>query len=483
MTTDALAPQDGDAETPSPARLEDPTPGARITPPRPRSERSRASALRKLLVGRGNILAAMNERMHRGWMGRSNLLVHRTFLINQPDLVRRVFVERPDDFPKHILYLRALGSLLGRSLFVVNGAEWRRQRRMIDPAFAGGRLREAFPEMRDAAETLVARLKDGADGELIEIDAEMSRFAADVIFRTLFSRPIDDAAAGRVFEALARFQAAAPFASVRNLVGAPSWWRRAFPSKADRAGAEIQELLRPLVAEQRRAVEAGAAPANLCAALVAADDPETGERFSDQELVEQIALFFLAGHETSASALSWAAYLIARDRPVQERMRAEAAAAYGNRAPEFGDLRALPFTRDVLRETLRLYPPVPFVARQALKTERFRDDRVSPGSSVLVSAWFLQRHERIWDDPHVFDPDRWRREDGKAQAREAYIPFTTGARACVGAGFAMQEGVLALTALVSRFRIEADPDVEPEPVAQVTLRAKNGIQVRLTPAG
>lgn len=464
----------------SPARA--PTPGVRFEPPRPRSEPSRASAFRKLLIGRGNILSAMNARMYRGWMGRVSLGLHRSFFVNQPDLVRRIFAERPDDFPKHAVVARGLGSLLGNSIFVTNGETWRRQRRMIDPAFAGGRLREAFPPMWAAAETMLTRLDPMADGRSQAVDAEMSRFAADVIFRTLFSQPISSGAAGLVFDALARYQRAAPFVSLRYVIGAPGFWRRWFPSEVERAGADIRALLTPLVAARRAEIADGRAPDDLCTALIQARDPDTGAAFDDEELVAQIASFFLAGHETSASALAWALYLIANDPPVQDRMRAEIAEAIGDRPPVFADLRALPFTRDVLRETLRLYPPIPFVARQAGCPAEFRGDRVPKGASIFISAWFLQRHERIWDAPHRFDPDRWAGDAGKAQAREAYIPFTTGARSCVGAGFAIQEGVLALAALIRRYRFEPVEGADPEPVAQVTLRAGDGIHLRLAPA-
>ncbi len=477
MTAEPSAEADG-AEPPEVSAK--PPGRALVEPPRPAAEPSRATALRKLLIGRGNILAAMNARMYRGWMGRSNLLVHRTFLLNQPDLVRRVFVERPDDFPKHPAAARALGALLGGSIFVSNGEIWRRQRRMIDPAFAGGRLRDAFPAMRDAVAAMLARLDAQAAGAPFPIDLEASRFAADVIHRALFSTPITEVEAARVFQALERYQRAAPFASLRYLIGAPAWWRRAFPSEAEKAGAEIRALLTERVAARRRAAAAGDAPDDLCAQLMAAEDPETGARFDDAELVSQIASFFLAGHETSASALAWALYLLGQDPLAQERVHQEVAAAVGDRPIAFGDLRALPFTRDVFRETLRLYPPIPFVARRAATRERFRDVAVPAGSSLFVSAWFLQRHERIWDDPHKFDPDRWSRESGRAQARAAYIPFTTGARACVGAGFAMQEGVLALAALARRYRIDPAAGARPEPVAQVTLRARNGVWIRLT---
>lgn len=453
----------------------------KFRPPKPPGRKSKASGLVKLLVGRSNIFSAMNERLYRGWLGRSNLLIHQAFLVNQPDLVRRVMVERPMEFPKSPVMRRALEGLLGESVFVTNGEQWKRQRRMIDPAFAGGKLRGLFPVMRDCADDMVARVADMADGIPRSIDSEMTHVTADVIFRTLFSTPITQKDAYAVFEAFGRYQQAAPFVSLRSLLGAPSLCPRWFPSKSDQAGKEIRRLLLAFIERRRVEIDEGQAPDDLATAIMTTRDPESGHMFDAVEMLDQVAIFFLAGHETSAAALGWTLYLISKDQEVQDRMRAEAQEVLGDRKPDFSDMKALSFTRDVFREAMRLYPPVPFVIRRASKRERMRNYDVPKGSSLIVSQWFLQRHEKLWDHPDLFDPDRWNTENGRERARDAYIPFSVGARVCPGAGFALQEAALLLSELVRRFKFLPVENYAPTPVMQVTLRAGGGVRVRIEP--
>ena len=450
-------------------------------PPRPPGAKSRLSGLAKLLIGRSNIFTAMNERLYRGWLGRSNLIVHQAYLANQPDLVRRIMVERPMDFPKSPVMRRALEGLLGESVFVTNGEQWRMQRRMIDPAFAGGQMRRIFPVMRDCSDAMVERVADIADGSPHVIDAEMTHVTADVIFRTLFSIPIRRADAYRVFEAFGRYQQAAPFASLRAILGFTNLFGRWRKSASDKAGEEIRALLLAFVEQRQKEIANGTAPDDLATAIMTTRDPETDHMFDAREMLDQVAIFFLAGHETSATALTWSLYLIAMDQKTQDRMRAEANAVLGDRAPEFSDMKALAFTRDVFREAMRLYPPVPFVIRRSTKRETMRDLDIAAGSSLIVSQWYLQRHERLWEDPHAFRPDRWETENGKARARDAYIPFSIGPRVCPGAAFALQEGVLILSELVRRFRFTPVEGAEPEPVMQVTLRAGGGVNLRVEP--
>jgi cytochrome P450 len=194
-------------------------------------------------------------------------------------------------------------------------------------------------------------------------------------------------------------------------------------------------------------------------------------------MVDQVAIFFLAGHETSASALAWGLYLLSTHPEVQDRVAAEAKALPEN--PSFSDLSRLKFTRDVFREVLRLYPPVPMMVRQNAKPEVFRDRPVAPGAQIVLSPWHLHRHERMWANPDAFDPDRWQTEAAKTSARDAYMPFSAGPRVCTGAGFAMAEGVILLAWMTRAFRF-APEGPPPVPVAHLTVRAENGIRLRLS---
>ena len=209
-------------------------------------------------------------------------------------------------------------------------------------------------------------------------------------------------------------------------------------------------------------------------------DPETGQGFDTDEMVDQVAIFFLAGHETSAAALGWALYLLALFPEWQERVAAEAAEVLGPGCPDLAALKRLAVTRDVFRETLRLYPPVPMMVREAACPVRFRDRTVPKGAQIVLSPWHLHRHERLWERPDEFDPGRFATENGQACLRDAYIPFSAGPRVCTGAGFAMAEGPLMLALLVRAFRFEPVPERPAMPVAHLTVRGRDGIWLRVS---
>ena len=208
-------------------------------------------------------------------------------------------------------------------------------------------------------------------------------------------------------------------------------------------------------------------------------DPVTGARFSPQEMVDQVAIFFLAGHETSASALAWGLYLLATHPDIQAQVAKEAAQL----GPNFSDLSKLRLTRDVFRETLRLYPPVPMMVRENQNPETFRGRAIARGAQIVLSPWHLHRHERLWQAPDAFDPARWSRPQTKPSQRDAYMPFSAGPRVCTGTGFAMAEGVLGLALLVRAFHFAPVLGRTPQPVAHLTLRGRDGIWLHVTPRG
>ncbi|GHF67879.1 cytochrome P450 [Seohaeicola zhoushanensis] len=446
-----------------------------MIPPKPAARADKVSLWRYLRLFRRDILSAQPARLYRAWMAEFRTPFFRSFLLNQPDLVAEVLKRRPSDFPKSDRVGEGLRPLLGNSVFLSNGETWKRQRSIIDPAFEGGRLRDTFPAMVAAGQAAVARLGTGET----EIEAVTSHLAADVIFRTLFSLPIDAPVAAEVFERFRDYQRSQPILNLAAFLPLPRWMPR-FHRRATKAAArDIRRLIGGLVAARAAEIAAGNAPDDLATKIMTTPDPETGDRFDAAEMVDQVAIFFLAGHETSASALAWALFLLAQFPDWQERVAAEAAAFDGS----FAALSRLRVTRDVFREALRLYPPVPMMVREATGAERFRDRAVPKGAQLVVSPWHLHRHERLWDDPDGFDPDRWQSENGQSCLREAFIPFSAGARVCPGAGFAMIEGPLLLALLVRSFRIAPVEGKPPVPVAHLTVRAKDGIWLKVMPRG
>jgi cytochrome P450 len=448
-----------------------------VKAPKPASRPEGIGVLKRIGLFRRDIFSSQPQRLYHAWMAQVRVPFYRSFLVNQPDLVRRILIEEADNFPKSKVLSDTLRPLLGESIFATNAEQWRAQRDIINPAFKGC-PRQAFSCMREAGEAAIERFAKRADGQPVEMEFVTSFLAADIIFRTLFSLRLPADTAEKVFHSFRQYQKTQPLWSLPALLKLPKWFPRFRSKAAGRHAAVIRALLIEMVDTRQKQIDAGTAPDDLATSLMTAVDPKTGRRFSKAEMVDQVAIFFLAGHETSASALSWAFYLLAMDQGVQDEVATEAALL--SEPPQPSDLPKMRFTKDVFHETLRLYPPVPMYLRDAAEASEFRGCPVPAGSMVIVSPWHLQRHERLWDRPDEFDPYRWQTDNGKARKRDAFIPFSAGPRVCPGAGFGRIEGVLMLSMFLRVFRFETT-DAVPVPVAHLTVRSKDGIYLRVTP--
>lgn len=404
------------------------------------------------------------------------------YTLREPELVREALAGRAADFPKSRLMRAMLEDLIGDSIFVANGEAWRWRRAIVDQALAQARVREVMGLMREAAEALIGRLAILTDEGpvLARVDLEATHFAADVIFRTLFSEPIEADEAHDVIAAFEVYQALAYAHSMLGLARIP---KGLLPGagRRRRAASTIREALakrvRRRLADQAAGLETP--DADLLATLISASDPETGRRFGETELIDEAAMLFLAGHETSASALGWALYLLALSPQTQARVRAEVDAAVGDGDLEFAHMKTLVLTRNVFREALRLYPPVAQIARDSIQPEAFAEHEAAAGSVVFCPAFVLHRQPRFWRDPDGFDPDRFATDEDRTALRDAYFPFSMGPRICPGAAFALQEATLALALLVRAFDFAPAPGCEPQPVGRLTLRSQNGVTLRV----
>ena len=286
---------------------------AKFCPHYPTPVRHRWTLWWRWLTQRGNLLAQLTEASYTMHMGRKRVGRHAVRVLNDPAAVRQVLVDEAEAHPKHRYMHDLLEPLLGQSIFTTNGASWQRQRRMMEPAFERTRMDHAFAPMRDAVQALLERLSPLADGRPFNIELETTHVTADVILRTIFSLPLVKGDSDAIFEAFARYQRDAPNATM------PRYRRRWWPSfgaaaRAEQAGRDIRALLHRLVAPRHAAFHAGhpGPEADILAALLDARDPQSGEPMGVDELVNEIAVLFLAGHETSASALAWALYLLAQ---------------------------------------------------------------------------------------------------------------------------------------------------------------------------
>lgn len=444
-----------------------------MIPPKPPARPEKVSLWRYMKLFRADILSAQPAKLYRAWMAEFKTPFFRSYLANDLELVKRVLKDRPDDFPKSDRIGAGLRPLLGNSVFLTNGEVWKCQRRIIDPAFEGGRLRDAYGGMYAAGQAAVVRMQSNLGVQ--DIEPETSHAAADVIFRTLFSIPIEDETATAVFEKFRDHQRTQPILNLAAFIPGPKWMPRFFSRSTKDTAADIRRLITDLTQPRMDAIKAGTAPDDLPTKIMTTQDPETGATFSTDEIVDQVAIFFLAGHETSASALAWTLYLLAMYPDWQDKLAEEGAAL----TSDFSSVSKLRQTRDVFREGLRLYPPVPMMVRETACPETMRNRAAPKGSQIVLTPWHLHRHERLWDNPDGFDPTRWGTENGKKCQRDAYIPFSSGPRVCTGAGFAMVEGVLLLAMLTRQFRFEVTDKV-PVPVAHLTVRAKDGIWLNVT---
>jgi cytochrome P450 len=446
--------------------------------------------LRRIRRGLYSWFGLLNEWDFRIPVGALRFMGLNLLLVNEPAAVRQVLVSEVEAFPKHPYMLWILEPLIGRGIFAVNGEEWAQQRRLLDQAFQMAQLQRVMPQMAAACQASLARLEAQVAGDLVagrsvDADAEMTLVTADVIVRTILSRSLEGAEAEAIFAAFTRYQKRAGRALMLRLLRLP---RRRLQSYLARDAAPIRAWLAAAI-DARLNAPAGHAPGDdLLAALIEARDPETGACFSREELVDQVCVLFLAGHETSASALGMAVYLLGCFPEVQQRLRAEVLQVLGSRAgaPDqplgFEDLRQLSYGAAIFNETLRLYPPLSFFIRESQANTELAGSRCPMRALVTISPWVIQRHEQHWSEPNAFRPERFLSDataDDRRWARDAFLPYGLGPRKCPGAAFAQQEALLVLAELVRRFEVLPDPEHEPELVARLTLRSRNGIRVRL----
>ena len=447
----------------------------------PHPRKDKATLWKMFFSARHSWLDALYERSYRMKLGEVHLPGLDLYMVNDPKIVNRVMSDTAALFPKSPLLGLALKPLLGESIFTTNGRQWERQRHMMDPAFAQARLSVAFPVMNAAVDDMSLRLAALPDNVEHDLEVEMTHVTADIIFRTIFSQPMEGEDARRIFKAFARFQALAPRLMLPSLFGMRwlvwPWdiWR------SRRAALEIRRLLEKILRPRHVAYLQGCPgqPIDILQSFMEARDPETNVPFQFEELVDQVAMLFLAGHETSASALTWACHLLAHRDDIQQRMHAEIAALGNLQTLQPGDIKSLELTRNVFRETLRLFPPVGFIARQAQAACPIGKKQIPADATIVVAPWLIQRHRKYWRMPDHFDPDRFNSADARASLSQAYLPFGMGPRVCLGAAFALQEATLILARLVKDFQLTPVLGHTPIPVGRLTIRSANGVRLRL----
>lgn len=429
------------------------------------------------MIARRNLLELIPDLATRQPMvsGRTGKRWH---MVMDPGALRRVLKDRVEDYPKSLVTRLLLEPAIGQSLFIAEGAHWRWQRLAAAPAFSQRNVEALAPVMTAAAEASARRLDAAArTGAPVDLFEETVTATFEVIADVTLSggEGFDRDA---VHHAIDAYMAGAARMSIMDILGLPGWIPR--PGRLFSTGGEMRRMKRVADAAIRARAQFGPRPVpDLLDLLRAGADPETGRRMRDGELRDNLLAFIVAGHETTALTLAWALYLLAFDPVVQDRAAAEARPALGGRAATAADLPQLPYIRQVVDETLRLYPPAAFLSRNALVADTLGGREVRPGDTIMLPIYALHRHHMLWGDPDRFDPERFA-PDAPARDRFAFLPFGAGPRICIGASFAQQEAVIVLATLLDRFRFSLTGQ-RPDPRLILTLRPHGGIWLRVAP--
>jgi cytochrome P450 len=392
----------------------------------------------------------------------------RQFTVNDPDLIEHVLLTNQQNYGKSPMTRRILGPILGDSLLISEGNFWRRQRQIAAPAFHQRRIAAMVEVMADAALRMTERIAARGPAPFNLAD-DMRAVTLDIIVRTMFSSDIaEEIEAMRV--AMEKLKAVVR-PSLADVAGLPTWLGGG-RKKTARAVAYLDKVVDRILAPRRAD---GKERDDLYAMLLSARDPETGEGMTDRQLRDEITTIFLAGHDTTSSALSWTWHLLGRHPDVVEKLREEVDRVLAGRPPTSGDVAALTYTKMVLQESMRLYPPAHLIGRTALGEDQLGATTIPAGSVVWMSPYITHRNPRLWPDPERFDPERFTPEAAAGRHRFAYFPFGGGPRVCIGNSFAMVEAQVILATMIQRLIVRPLPDQNVEPVAMVVLWPKNGI--------
>lgn len=392
-----------------------------------------------------------------------------------PDAIKDVLLERQADFSKGVIFRRMLKPALGDAILTAEGAQWKWQRQAAAPAFRHERILSMTPSMTRAAEKTLKAWRADA-GAVRDIAHDMVRTTFDVILDTMLSggAGLDIEEASReiavYLETLGR-------PSLVDVFGLPQWLRLATQPRGRRASNYLRNAVARVIATRRAE---SAHRSDLVDMLMQAVDPDTGRQMSDEDLRDNIITFIAAGHETTALALTWSLYLVSQHAETEARLVTEIDRVAGGAAIGPEHIESLQFTRQVVQEAIRLFPPVAVIPRAAERDTEIAGEPIRAGTTILIPVYALHRHRRLWDNPDAFDPDRFAPEHAKSRHRFAYLPFGGGPRICIGMSFAMIEAVAILATLVRGARMSHDDTHTIRPVVRVTLRSQGGMPMRVS---
>ncbi|HHO0570027.1 TPA: cytochrome P450 [Campylobacter jejuni] len=442
----------------------------------PKPYKNKASTLLTFLLKRRSWLDGLYERSYKMQTGYVKMPNFDLYVINDTKEVKRMMVDEVREFPKNAFLHELLSPLLGESIFTTNGEVWKKQRELLRPSFEMTRINKVFNLMSEAVADMMDRFSKYPNHAVIEVDEAMTFITADVIFRTIMSSKLDEGKGKKILNAFVTFQEQSVHTAMRRMFRFPKWLSYVLGDrKRTKAGDVIRQVLSDII-KPRYDMADNAEFEDILGSLLLVVDADTNKRFSFEEILDQVAMLFLAGHETTASSLTWTLYLLSLYPKEQEKAYEEITQVLQGGAIEISHLRQFKYLTNIFKESLRLYPPVGFFAREAKKDTQVRDKLIKKGSGVVIAPWLIHRHEEFWTNPHGFNPSRFEGEYKK----DAYLPFGVGERICIGQGFAMQEAILILANILKTYKLELEEGFVPDVVGRLTVRSANGMRIKFS---
>lgn len=447
-----------------------------VCPFHPKPHNSKAGLITTFLLKRRSWLDGLYAKSYKMRAGRVKMPGFDLFVVNDPKEVRKIMVDNVKEFPKSDMLHELLKPLLGVSIFTTNGEVWKKQRELLRPSFEMTRISKVFDLMSSAAADMMDRFRKYPDGSIVEVDEHMTFVTADVIFRTIMSSKLDEIKGKEILHAFVTFQEETARTAIRKFFCLPDWLSNILgENKRMKAGAVIRKSLSDIIKPRYDSYK-NDNYSDILSSLLHTVDASSGERFSFEEILDQVSMLFLAGHETTASSLTWTLYCLSLDQDAQQKAYNEIISINKDGKFSISDIKEMKYLTNVFKEALRLYPPVGFFARQSKGEAKIRDKVLQKGSGVVVAPWLIHRHDDFWEAPHEFRPDRHNENIPK----EKYMPFGLGERICIGQGFAMQEAIIILANILREFKLELKDGFVPDVVGRLTVRSANGMMIKMS---
>ncbi len=434
--------------------------------------------LKYLNLARTNMVAAWPKSFYRRELIHQKVLGRNIFILNRPEDVQRVMVTNASNYKKSLANRQALKPILGKGLFVSEGKLWERQRKLLSPSTQRNRLKGYAQTMIETGLETVEKLNGSNESQIVDLTEELTLLTSDIITRTMFGVKLGERNQ-LLYQAFQDYLASHGRIHMSELIGLPAWIPRPGQGKG-KAAVRLFDSVILSVIEQRQ--KSNGQHDDLLEMLLEFRD-EQGEEMDFTLLRDEVASIYLAGHETTAITLTWAFYLLHEHPEVKQKLWDELESVLEGRDPTFDDVPKLAYTRAVVDESLRLYPPVHVFSRQALGKDVVSGIPVPKGSFMTISSYVLHRHKLLWENPDAFDPERFMPGRSGDVKQYSYIPFGAGPRICMGKHFGLMEAVLLLALFAQHYDFKLKPGHPVEPLGRMTLRPHMGMPMMMVERG